>query len=309
MKVCVPNGTQKNEILKDPVRGFPFSMLPDIEPCADMEAADVLFPDFGGAPYTGEVQVISAAIMREVWYKTYAKKIAWVSLCDFPYFSQVDTEGIKFVLSPLAGRERNKECHVHAMPCHPCQQDYRIQMDSAYTTHCRSLPKGHRFAFIGQLTGGAQTRFFGGRSWILQLSEGRLHEYMMHRDKCGSAWSNTWWGDHRQWMIDMAGARYGFCPAGASNGPRGWWTMQVGTVPIFTDVELFPFEAEVDWSKLCIQIPHDKKLTYDYMSLPIEGPEYDQMRSNCMAFWDEFCWMPKLAARMGEKIKEHVCGS
>ena len=307
LKVCVPN-RRKGDLIDpmNPVPGFPFSMMDDVEYCADLKKADVIFPDFGSNPFTGEVQAIMAALMREKWFEKYAHKIVFVSLCDFPYYSQTIEEGIKFVLSPLPGKERNKQCNVHAMPIHPCMNDYRVQMDAAYTSHCRVQPKGYRFGFAGQLTGGAQVRFFGGRKWILDLSEGKLKGCMFHRDQCGWAFANEWSAAHKKWMLDMAGCHYGFAPAGASNGPRGWWTMQVGTIPIFTDIELFPFEDEVDWSKLCIQIPHEEKASFDYMSLPIEGPEYDQMRSNVMVFWDEYCWMPKLAKRMGKKIEEHI---
>ena len=307
MKVCVPN-RRKSKLIDplNPVDGFPFSMMDDVEYCDDLKKADVIFPDFGGEPYTGEVQAISAAIMHEPWFDLYADKIVWVSLCDFPYFSQVEEKGLKFVLSPLPNKQRNIDCNVHAMPIHPCLNDYSIQMDIAYKNKCRSISKGSRFGFAGQLLGGAQERFFGGRKWILDLSEGRLHSHMFHRNQCGWAFSKSWGVEHRQWMMDMAGVNYGFCPAGASNGPRGYWTMQVGTIPIFTDIEMFPFEDEVDWDLLCIQIPHEKKATFDYMSLPIDGPVYDQMRSNVMAFWDEFCYMPKLAKRMGKKIEEHI---
>lgn len=302
MKVCVPTN-RKNEILSDPVAGFPFSWVKGIEPVTDKADADVIFPDFGPKPFTGEVEELSRALEREHWFEPYADKIVWLSICDYPYFSQRFEEGLKLLLSPLQGYRRNRECNVHPLPIHLCHNDYMIQMDRDYTELCRTSEKKHLVGFAGSVTSGASLSMFGGRKWMLQVKE-RLKDRMFLRDKAGWGFSNEWPHNHREWMQRMAECKYGFAPAGASNGPRGYWLMQVGTVPIFTDVEMLPFEDEVDWPSMSITIPHEELVDFDYDSLP-DGNDYIRLRRNAIAFWEHLCWMPNLAKKLMEMICEH----
>jgi hypothetical protein len=280
--------------------------MKDVEPTTSMREADVIFPDFGPTPYTGEVGAMADAITREAWFKLYSKKIVWVTLCDFPVFSQKVEDGLKFVLSPLPDRQKNLEYHVHAMPIHPCQGDYIIQMDRDYTIECRQRQKKWDFAFIGNVTGGIPNRFFEGRRWLKELHEKNLNGRMYLRDNPGWAFNEHWEADHREWMQRIAEAKYGFAPAGASNGPRGYWTMQVGTVPVFTNIELLPFDTEINWSDAAVIVPKGEALSFKYEDLPVDA-EYTRLRMNAIKLWDEYCWMPNLAKRMGKIIREHVC--
>lgn len=297
--VCCNRGAM---IARDLVWGFPFSWWKDVELVGDLDSADVIFIDFGPTPFTQEVTTLSEAVFNEGWFKDLAHKVVWYSLADFPYFTWGCPSGLKFVLSPLPDREFNKRCNVHPVPLHLCPADFQIQMDRDYTVECRGLDKEYEFGFIGNVTGGIARHMFGGRVWLQELADGPLKGRMFLRNRPGWAFQATWPREHREWMQIMASCRYAFCPAGASTGPRPFWAMQVGCVPIFTDVEHLPFEDEVDWASMSITIPSEHKATFNYDTLPT-GDDYEQMRVNAMAFWDEYCWMPNLA----EHLKEVTC--
>jgi hypothetical protein len=290
----IGHGGGQNQLL-DPVVGFPFSWWDGVKYEPELSKADVIMPYFGERPYTKEIDVYASNIEATRSDDERAKMV-WYTLCDFPSFATRIKPGLKFVLSPGPDRKLNDECNVYPVPIHCCPGDYTIQFDTEWTNIARNQRKTSNFAFIGNVTGSIPGKFFGGRTWLARLAK-RLPKFLL-TDAAGSAFLPNWSGQHRAWMLAIGSARYGFAPAGPSNGPRGYWTMQCGTVPIFSDVKQLPFEDKIDWKKIAVFVDQANRETFDYASLPMDGPEYDAKRQGCIEAWDKYCRMDACAREM-----------
>lgn len=281
-----------------PVRGFPFSLIDHVV-VDTAEEADYIYLWFPHLS-THAVNAHAKGHMNTPCYQRFKDKYVTWALCDFPEYS-LTFGGTKFLLSPMAGTPKEQNCH--AMPVHPVIDDYRIAMDVGYTAHCRALEKRHEFCFLGQLDDFPYKKY-GGREWMKDVQKvvGKDHFFLRSRHK--NAVSDQGWGEaHREWMLRVAEAKYGFCPIGggdATMDPRLYWTMQVGTIPIITDNEFLAFEDQVAWHNLAVFVPGDQKTTFDYMSLPMEGPEYEEKRKAVIDFWDAWAWYPNCARRLVE---------
>jgi hypothetical protein len=285
-------GNHGYRTLDDPVRGFPVSWWDGARMVGNYAEADIVFHDLGDKPYTSEVRALTDAVAG-VFPDT--GNWLWYTYCDFPEFA-TKMGGIKFVLSPGPSRKENESHNVHPVPVHCCTNDFLLQLDVDNTRAVRSISKSLNFAFIGNVSGLIPSQFFGGRQWLTRMSH-RLPR-MVLRNGHGSAMSDAWPAAHREWMRIVASARYGFCPAGPSNGPRGWWTMQCGTVPIFSDVVHLPFEDAIDWRKIAVFVDMSNRETFDYTSLPMDGPAYEEKRQGCIDAWERYCRMDSCAREM-----------
>ena len=300
MKVWVHEG--QTALLQHPIRGFPFSHV-EHEVAKEPQDADwVLLPFLD--PVTSGVHRTASGAMQSVEYHERPEKYVSWALCDFPRYS-VKMKGVKFLLSPMDDpRSRGMNCHP--MPLHPCERDYAIAMDLGYTEECRAREKINNFAFLGKLNAFSRIKY-GGRIWMRQVAK-RVPKFFI-RSRAHNALYSGWETAHREWMLRVAEAAYGFCPisgADATMDPRLYWTMQVGTVPIITQHETIQcdflgFQDVVDWEELAVFVPSAQKLTFDYASLPMPGdPEYEKKRKAVMRYWDEYSFYPRCEEKLVE---------
>ena len=283
-------------VQRNPVKGFPFSLLDDCEVTEDPEEADWIYLYFQKET-THAVNAIARANIGTKLYKDHKDKFVTWSLCDFPEYT-LTFAGIKFALSPMAGTP--PYAFTFALPLHPTEADYSIAIDHAYTQECRDREKINNFCFLGRMHPFPYKRY-GGRAWMEDVQK-RVEKFFI-RSKHSNGLLKEWAGLHREWMQRVGESKYGFCPVGggdATMDPRLYWTMQVGAIPIISDAEFLPFDGIVDWKELAVFIPHDERETFDYMSLPMEGPEYERKRDAVIRFWDEYCFYPNCAMKLAE---------
>lgn len=301
MKVFSANGDPN--IFWDPVKGFPFHFLTH-EVVTDPGLADFIYLWFPN-PTTDGVNSFAEGRMHSKVYAAHRDKYVTWALCDFPRYSLL-YGGHKFLLSPMSNSPPDMNCHP--MPLHPCEPAYQIAIDTAYTEACRNLPKKYDFCFLGQLDD-FPYRKYGGRQWMREVQE-RLGEdrFFVRSKHLNAVRSKDWLHNHREWMLRVGESRYGFCPIGggdATMDPRLYWTMQVGAIPIIlTDWEYLAFSEVVDWEKLAVFVPAEERLTFDYASLPMEGPEYEEKRRAVMQFWNDYCYYPNCAKALYEQYLE-----
>lgn len=288
--------------LRDPVKGFPFSLLPH-DPVKTPEEADFILLHFGTGS-TDAVNQSASGVSQTPPYQLFAEKYVTCSLCDFPLYTKW-FKGVKFALSPMQGI--GSKYQTYPFPLHPVKADYDIAMDRDYTAKCRGMTKKYDFAFLGQLDDFPYKKY-GGREWLKEVREKVGEDRFFIRSKHINALSHEkeWGIQHREWMQRVGESAYGFCPVGggdATMDPRLYWTMQVGTVPIITDPEFLAFQELVDWDEMAVFV--EDKVGFDYDSLPMPGdPEYDGKRERVMAFWDDWCWYPHCAKRLFEHYLE-----
>jgi hypothetical protein len=119
----------------------------------------------------------------------------------------------------------------------------------------------------------------------------------------------------KDFLRDIAKARFVFSPRGiGSSSFRAYQSLMVGSIPIITGMNDYPFKNEVDWDSFCFRggegpkwselseknLEEVTKLTSKAMSISDE--QYEEMRTGGMQFWDEYCRHDSLY----KKIKEIV---
>ena len=101
----------------------------------------------------------------------------------------------------------------------------------------------------------------------------------------------------KRFLLEVAKAKFCFAPRGVGTSSyRLYQSMMVGTVPIVSGMQDYPFRDEVDWRSFCVI---DDKHDADYVSL-LKG--YEVMREAAIRFWDEYVFIPKSYARLTDKV-------
>lgn len=104
-------------------------------------------------------------------------------------------------------------------------------------------------------------------------------------------------------LYRISTSRFTFAPRGiGSSSFRAYQAMMVGSVPIVTGMNDYPFKDKVDWDSICIRgdLKDLPSLIQKAMSMPKE--EYDTVRNNAMSFWEEYCKHDSLYNKLKELV-------
>lgn len=106
-----------------------------------------------------------------------------------------------------------------------------------------------------------------------------------------------------KFLYKIARSTFTFAPRGiGSSSFRAYQAMMVGSIPIITDMNDYPFKDEVDWDTICIRgdlkdihklIDKASNMTWDQRKI---------MRGKAMLFWDNYCKHDNLYNKLKELV-------
>ena len=204
-----------------------------------------------------------------------------------PAYFQKD---IAFVAQPIKGKTPN----IITVPLMMTDDWQIISEDENIVNELRSIKKNHSFNFIGQ-SGYAGREVFRNLDLQDYLFRETKPVYGLPKDEKLKTLKN--------FLTEIATAKFVFSPRGiGSSSFRAYQSMMVGSIPIITGMNDYPFSNEVDWDSICIRGElHDIKNLIS-KAQHMSDEQYSAMRRNAMNFWDNYCRHDKLH----DKLKELV---
>lgn len=94
-------------------------------------------------------------------------------------------------------------------------------------------------------------------------------------------------------------SKFVFCPRGiGSSSFRTYQSMSVGSVPIITGMNHYPFEDQVDWDAFSIRGDISNINQLIEKASRINKNEYENMRQAAINFWEQYCMHNSLYERL-----------
>lgn len=195
---------------------------------------------------------------------------------------------IAFVAQPIEGKTPN----IITVPLMMTDDWQIISEDENIVNELRSIKKNHSFNFIGQ-SGYAGREVFRNLDLQDYLFRETKPVYGLPKDEKLKTLKN--------FLKEIATAKFVFSPRGiGSSSFRAYQSMMVGSIPIITGMNDYPFREEVDWDSICIRGELSKIKDLIYQANHMSDEEYDTMRKNAMNFWDNYCRHDKLYKKLKE---------
>ena len=199
--------------------------------------------------------------------------------------------GTFFVAQPL--EYKSEDFDVIPVPLMMTDEWDIINEDPDFIHELRSTPKDHVFNFMGQTS-------YAGREVFRDLN---LPEYVFQETApVYNLEPSVKRAVLKDFLRVIARAKFVFCPRGiGSSSFRAYQSLMVGSIPIITGMNDYPFKKEIDWDSFCLrggegrswkQIAEQNRPEIDRltsMALCMSGDEYQKMRSLGMLFWDNYC--------------------
>jgi len=226
-----------------------------------------------------------------------------------------DPTQIKFVAQPLHGAETNKANGVVTIPLMMTDEWKIVSQDHKIVSRLRRVKKKYDYMFVGQ-TG------YTGREVFRDLKLVGL--YYFHETKPIYGLDPDAKAEElKKFLFTLAEARFAFAPRGiGSSSFRAYQAMMVGTVPIITGMNDYPFESEANWDAMSIRghirdihtrrqdkgagaaVVPPRGLIDD--SYDLSEDEYKNMRGRGMSFWDNFCAHHNLYGHLQKVRRSHA---
>jgi hypothetical protein len=201
------------------------------------------------------------------------------------------TLDISFVAQPIYKKDVNKKFNVVPVPLMMTDEWNIINEMPQIINELRDIEKEYDYLFIGQC-------HYMGREIFRNLN---VQNYYFRENSRGIFHLNA--EDKKVELIkflkEIAKSKFIFCPRGiGSSSFRLYQTMMVGSVPIETGMNDYPFDNEIDWNTFCIR--GDLKNIYSLIEQSRQI-DFDKYRKNGMDFWDNFCRHDELKKRLEER--------
>ena len=199
---------------------------------------------------------------------------------DNPSIAYTYTERC-FVAQPLAGKDINNKHNVITVPLMMTDEWNIIQQQPEIIDTLRSREKTHMFNYVGQCD-------YMGRGVFRDL---KLPGYDFEETKSVYNLPRI---EKQQALLEflyrISQARFVFCPRGmGSSSFRAYQAMMVGSIPIITGMNDYPFSSEVDWSTICIEGSISNVLGLAEQAVSMSDEEFYDMRGSAISFWDNYC--------------------
>lgn len=191
------------------------------------------------------------------------------------------SKNLSFVAQPLADFQINKNHNVITIPL-MMTDEWDILCENKDLIHTlRSSRKEYTFNFVGQCN-------YMGRDIFRCLDldsydfEDTMPVYSLSKE------------DKKQKLISflnrISKSKFVFCPRGiGSSSFRAYQAMMVGSIPIITGMNDYPFQNIVDWDQICIRGDLLNIRNLIELALKKTDIEYNIMRKNSTLFWDNYC--------------------
>lgn len=107
----------------------------------------------------------------------------------------------------------------------------------------------------------------------------------------------------KDFLRNIARSTFTFAPRGiGSSSFRAYQAMMVGSIPIVTGMNDYPFKNEVDWDSICIRGKLEDIKTLTEKAVSMSHEEIKVMRGKAMLFWDNYCKHDNLYNKLKELI-------
>ena len=199
-----------------------------------------------------------------------------------------ETNDLCFVAQPILDAESNKKSNVVTIPLMMTDEWDIIQKYPTLVTELRKTEKVYDYMFIGQC-------HYMGREVFRHLN---LENYYFVENAQGVFHLSK--EDKQQEIIKflrkIAQSKFVFAPRGmGSSSFRLYQSFMVGSVPIVTGMNDYPFSEETDWNTMCLrgELHELPSLIKQSKSL-----DYQKYCDNGKKFWDYYCRHDKLHERL-----------
>lgn len=201
----------------------------------------------------------------------------------FPYYNDDNpiqaylNHELTFVAQPLHGPKINEQHNVCVVPLMMTDEWAFAQMNH-HIDMWRNMERRYDYMFIGQCG-------YAGREVFRTLN---LDNYYF--TETGPIYHLQ--GEEKEmelldFLTAAAQAKFIFAPRGiGSSSFRAYQAMMVGSVPIITGMNDYPFEDQVDWDSFSLR---GKLSDLQDLIVKSEQSDYNKLRENAMWFWDNYC--------------------
>lgn len=201
---------------------------------------------------------------------------------------------LSFVAQPLP--IDSKDHNVVVVPLMMTDEWEIIKNNPSFINEVRlsSINKQTKFNFMGQSS-------YAGREVFRNL---KLPNYLYKETQ--SVYGLPKKQKHEkliEFLYKIGHSEFVFCPRGiGSSSFRAFQSFMVGSIPIITGMNEYPFEDEVVWDSMCLRgtLEDLPRLIQEALRMSLDAQM--DMREKGMRFWDEYCKHDKLH----EKLKEMV---
>jgi len=244
------------------------------------ESDFILAPSTSGHTSTSYLRMVNHPL-----FKQYEKKFAIYVNDDNPEFLYDNNKCTKWVAQPSRNKEENLKHNITTIPL--IMSDH-YDIDEKIISELRKNKKEYDFCFIGSTevwNRNILKNIEHPRYYFEDTSNFTIYKNMDKKDKI----------DHIIAFLEkISKSKFVFCPrGGGSSSFRLYESMMVGSVPIVTGMNDYPFEDIVNWDNISI------RTTLDGEGLKLAAKKtkeinYNSIRKNGIDFWDKYCKMENL---------------
>ncbi len=242
--------------------------------------------DFILAPSTCKNNSISySQMINHPLFKKYENKFAIYVNDDDPGFLYDDKKCIKWVSQPSRNKEENAKHNITTIPL--IMSDH-YHIDDNTIARLRENKKIYDFCFIGSV--GCYNRSIlknieHPKYYFEDTSNFTIYTDMSKQDKI----------DHIIAFLEkISKSKFVFCPRGiGSSSFRLYEAMMVGSVPIITGMNDYPFDDIVKWDDFSIRTTLDSQ-GLKFAAKQTKEINYNLMRENGINFWEKYCKMENM---------------
>lgn len=227
-------------------------------------------------------------------FKRFEKKYCIYVNDDFPDYLYDDTKCIKWVSQPSRKHEENKKHNITVIPL--IMSDH-FHVDSSFIEECRELEKEYEFGFIGNasVSGRSILSTIDTDSYFFENTSS-LHLYSIKNREEKIA-------NIKHYLKKIAKCKFVFCPRGSgSSSFRLYETMMVGSIPIITGMNDFPFKDSSSWNEFSIVTDLDAR-GLKKAAQQSRNTDYTTMRKNSINFWENKCKMIELYTQLASQMR------
>lgn len=272
LKVSVINGDQS--VFENQIESRPFGFNRDkFDYVDDPYKADWIYLNLHFLNCNQEFQ----SIRQTKVYQDNADRCVLWTMHDNPVCAYSDPRPLKFVSQPLYGKEINEKGNVIPVPLQMRHFEYDLIQDLDFIEECRNQEKIYDFLYIGQIA-------YANREWLLPENI-NLKNYLFRETTpiYGVQDVKERVSIIKDFCLEVAKSRYCFSPRGAgSSSFRFYQSLMVGTVPIVSGMNDYPFSGEINWNNFSViddsHTKHNELISYNEHSL----------RENGMNVWDKY---------------------
>ena len=205
-----------------------------------------------------------------------------------------NSEEISFVAQPMAIKEINKKHNIVTVPLMMTDEWAIINNNENLIPNLRSSIKDYTFNFVGQCN-------YMDREVFRSLN---LENYDFEETSPIYSLSPKEKADKLiKFLYRISKSRFVFAPRGVgSSSFRAYQSMMVGSIPIITGMNDYPFSKYVNWDQISIRGDLSELNLLIEKALNMPYNHYKIMQKRAISFWDNYCKHDMLHKKLEEMI-------